>query len=126
MFVTCLLVTGCASVPSTKFSLDPKTGVLTLDSPKNVSFNNLDATLSNGNHIILQGYSSTNAVDVIAAVAAANAQMAGKLIEALQLLESMAAKGAVASPQPAFYMQVAPVTEPSGYKPLMVPSPPKP
>lgn len=106
-----MLVTGCATVPSTKFSIDPNTGVVTLDSPKNVSFNNLDATLAGGNHIVIQGYSSTNAPDVIAAVAAANAAMADRMIEAMKILEAMATKSAVGvnQNQPAFYMQVAPV-----------------
>lgn len=102
MFVTCLLVAGCASVPSTKFTIDPKTGVVTLDSPKNVHAEEIEVTLPNGTRVRLKGYGSTNSPDAIAAVALGNAEMAGKLIDAMKLLESMAAKSAMASPPASF------------------------
>lgn len=94
-----LSLAGCAVVPATKFSINPTNGVVTVDSPKDVSFTNLDASMPNGSHIVLQGYKSVNSPDVIAAVANANAQMADKIIKAMELWMSMAEKGALASPR---------------------------
>lgn len=93
--VLLLALSACATVPSTKFSVNPTNGVVSLDSPKDVSFTNLDASLPNGSHIVIQGYNSHNSPDVIAAVANANAQMADKLLKAMELLQSMAAKSVV-------------------------------
>jgi PBP1b-binding outer membrane lipoprotein LpoB len=93
--ILAVLVAGCASVPSTKVSLDPKTGVFTLDSPKEITISNLVTKLPDGIEVKLVGYQSHNSPDVIAAVANANAQMADKLIQAMQLLQQMAAQGAL-------------------------------
>ena len=85
---------GCASVPATKVSLNPSTGAVTLESQKEIGISNLVATLPNGVTVQLQGYQSHNSADVIASVAAANAQMADKLVQAMQLLQSMGARSA--------------------------------
>ncbi len=90
-----LIATGCQSVPATKINFNPTSGNLTLESPKEIGFSNLVATLPNGTGITLTGYQSHNSADVIAAVASANAQMAQKYIEALQILQDLAKQGAM-------------------------------
>jgi hypothetical protein len=81
-------------VPSTEFSVNPQTGNVIVKSPKEIGISNLVATLPNGVSVQLQGYQSHNSPDVIAAVAAANALMADKLIQAVKVIQEMAAKGA--------------------------------
>lgn len=95
LFLAVLLLTGCASVPATKITFSPSTGAFTLDSPKDVHVQKLKSDIQNGKFTIaLEGLSSTNSPDVIAAVAAANTAMAQQLVEALKVIEAMAAKGA--------------------------------
>lgn len=93
--VLAFAATGCQSVPSTKLNVNPQTGIVGLDSPKEITISNMVATLPNGTSFTLNGYSSHNSPDVIASVAAANAEMAKQYIEALKLLQSMAASGAM-------------------------------
>lgn len=92
--VAVLVLAGCASVPATKFTVNPQTGVFSLDSPKEISWTNLEANLPGGATFKIQGYNSHNSPEVLATVAAANAQMADKLIQAMQILQALAAKGA--------------------------------
>lgn len=84
-----ILCGGCASVPATKLSINPTTGAVILESPKEIGISNMIATLPNGVQVQLQGYQSHNSVDVLAAVAAANAQSLAQIIEMLK-----SAKGA--------------------------------
>lgn len=86
---------GCQSVPATKLGVNPQTGVVTLESPKEISISNLVVNLPNGVAFDLKGYQSHNSADVIGAVAASNAKMAEKYIEALQILQDMAKQGAL-------------------------------
>lgn len=90
-----LLLAGCAGVPATKLGINPQTGVVNLDSPKEITITNLDITLSKGDHFILNGYSSKNSPDVIAAVAKANADMADKLLQLVDKLSKLAEQGAL-------------------------------
>lgn len=71
-----LLLTGCTMVPATKVSFNPVTHALTIKSPKDIAISNLVATIgTNGTASITIGsYSSYNNAEVIAAVAAQNAQ----------------------------------------------------
>jgi len=79
-----LLATGCASVPATKLSLNPTTGAFVLESPKEIGISNMTATLPNGVTVSLQGYQSHNSVDILAAVAASNAQSLAQIIDILK------------------------------------------
>lgn len=95
-----LLVTGCASVPTTRFDLDLKTGKLTLDSPKQIALTNLDAgfTTAGKFSVKLGSYHSVNDADVVGVVAAANLQMMDRVIQLtdklIKLSESLGAKTA--------------------------------
>lgn len=93
----CALLTGCASVPATKLSINPTTGAVILESPKEIGISNMIATLPNGVQVQLQGYQSHNSVDVLAAVAAANAQSLAQIIEMLKTAKS-ASGGALLLP----------------------------
>lgn len=70
-------LTGCAGVPKTSINFNPKTGALTISSPKNVSIESASATLdTNGVYsLTIKGYSSTNDNSVVQAVATSNAAM---------------------------------------------------
>jgi hypothetical protein len=94
LFALLIAISGCASVPATKVSINPTTGAITLESPKEIGISNMIATLPNGVTVQLQGYQSHNSVDVLSAVAAANAQT---LSQAVDLLKSIrAAQGGMA------------------------------
>lgn len=78
--LSCAIVcdtTGCTSVPKTAINFNPKTGALTISSPKNVSIESASATLdTNGIYsLTVKGYSSTNDNSVVQAVATSNANM---------------------------------------------------
>lgn len=69
-------LTGCTVVPATRVSFNPVTHELVIRSPKDIAISNLVATIAtNGAASITIGtYSSHNNAEVIAAVAAQNAQ----------------------------------------------------
>jgi len=75
-----LLITGCQSVPATKL----KFGSVALESPKEITISNLVTTFPDGTQLQLQGYQSHNSVDVLSAVASANAQSLAQLIELIK------------------------------------------
>lgn len=91
------LLTGCASVPSTKISLPTKLGLFQINSPKETSWTNVvfelspDGTLKTS----IGAVTAHNDANVIAGVAAANAQMADKLIQLINRLEAGTAKAVV-------------------------------
>ena len=84
LFASLIAFSGCASVPATKVSINPTTGAITLESPKEIGISNMVATLPNGVQVTLQGYQSHNSVDVLSAVAAANAQSLAQIIEMIK------------------------------------------
>jgi len=88
ILIALLACAGCQSVPATKLSINPTTGAIILESPKEIGISNMVATLPNGVQVQLQGYQSHNSIDVLAAVAASNAKT---LEQAIELLRS--AKG---------------------------------
>lgn len=90
-----LLLVGCATVPSTKVAINPNTGVVILDSPKEITISNLTAHLPNGTEVLLSGYSSKNSPEVLATVAAANAAMADKLLQLTDKLIQLGKEGAI-------------------------------
>ena len=101
--VAVLFGAGCAQVPATKFTIAPKTGTLSLDSPKDIAFTNLTSSMNpDGSfNISIGSYSSKNSPDVIAAVAAENAAMAATFADLVKTLGPMLIKGAVlAAPAP--------------------------
>lgn len=85
------LLTGCASVPKTQFTINPSTGTVTVNSRKDVEFSGLDATIG-GNAVKIKSYKSKNSPDVISAVANANLQMAAQLQAITADLRAIAAK----------------------------------
>lgn len=70
-----LILCGCAMVPATKISFNPRTGELNVRSPKDVELTGLHAYATNGvSAIDIQKYSSKNNIEVIKAVTQANAE----------------------------------------------------
>lgn len=77
-------LTGCISAPKTSLQFNPRTGALSLQSPKNVAIQEASVTTgSNGIYTLtLKGYSSTNDSAIVSAVAQANAMQAKALSDA--------------------------------------------
>lgn len=74
-----LLCAGCAFVPQTHVTFNPATSELKVKSPKDVTLKGLSAGTTNGSsYITIQEYSSKNNVEVLRAVADANAETAKK------------------------------------------------
>lgn len=95
-------LTGCATVPSTKFAFNPKTGEIKVESPKEIDIKGLKVRVDGGKvDASIQSYSSHNSPDVIAAVANANAAMAEKILKGMEIIQSMAAKPATGAAIPA-------------------------
>lgn len=97
--VVALAVCGCAHVPATTFSLNPKTGAVTIASPKEIDMQNVIVSVEGQRvNVNIGHYSSKNSPDVIAAVAAQNAATAQSAIAlsqmAIQAGLSAAAKAA--------------------------------
>lgn len=86
------LLTGCAGVPATKFNIDPATGAISVESPKDWHADWLEATLPNGTHILIKNVTATNNPADIAIVANANATMA---ISAIGLAQSALARAPI-------------------------------
>src|SRR5512143_1520311 len=87
-----LVLAGCAGVPEATFDLDLATGKTHWQNPKNIAITGLDATIDKRGtaRIKVESLTSTNDVNVVAAVAAANAAMAEQFVNALKILEAMA------------------------------------
>jgi len=92
-----LLVSGCASVPQTELKLPTELGVFEFNSPKQIYASNVVVRTTGKGQLDVQigTITSRNDADVIATVAAANAEMAEKFIEAMRLIQAMAASGAM-------------------------------
>ncbi len=63
------LILGCATVPATRISFNPKTKALDIRSPKDVTIKSVEVT-GNGTNFTLTvlGYESKNNIAVVAAV----------------------------------------------------------
>jgi hypothetical protein len=91
-----LLLTGCATVPSTHISLPTKAGLFQIDSPKETSWTNVVLEVSPDGTVKahIGAVSAHNDASVIATVAAANAQMADKLTIMFEKLMQATGQGA--------------------------------
>ena len=78
-----ILLAGCNSVPKSEISFNPKTYTFNISSPKNVTIGGLNASLTtNGTvTIVVTNYSSKNDVEILRAVANANAEIQTKVIQ---------------------------------------------
>lgn len=92
-----LLLTACVgpggNVPATKLAINPQTGEFTYDSPKQFYASNLVVNFRGQESFKADVLRSENSPDVIAAVAAANAQMADKLLQLADKLIQLGEKG---------------------------------
>jgi hypothetical protein len=95
-----LCLSGCATVPQTVFTVDPKTGQVHVTSPKEIDLEGLKANVLPGGGFVLEirRYRSHNSADVIASVAAANAAMAEKLSAMSERLVQSGAKAVIPVP----------------------------
>jgi hypothetical protein len=95
-----LLLSGCATVPQTVFTVDPKTGQVHVTSPKEIDLEGLSANVNPGGGFTLtiKRYRSHNSADVIGSVAAANAAMAEKLSAMSDKLMQSGSKAVVPFP----------------------------
>jgi uncharacterized lipoprotein YajG len=75
--VALLLATGCAHVPRTSITFNPKTHEITIQSPKEIELTNLTATIApDGSATVkVESYRSRNSVEVIQAIAQQNNEM---------------------------------------------------
>lgn len=93
-----LLLSACQGIPRTEISMNPRTGAVTIYSPKEIDAEDLEVTTPSGVKFKAKLLKSHNSPDVIASQAAANAlqlQKASELLEkASQLVEKLGVKGA--------------------------------
>lgn len=97
-----LLSTGCMGVPKTKVSFNPATGEVAIASPKNIALESAEftkTTVTKGgvSNIItakVKGYSSTNSVEALKAIAEANANSMAALAKVGQDTLATAIKAA--------------------------------
>jgi hypothetical protein len=101
--VLVLTLSGCATdraVPATSLRLNPKTGEVQVNSPKEIDMRGVKVRVDGPRvDFTLESYSSHNSPDVIAAqaeanarAAAANAQTADKILQGLKTIESIASE----------------------------------
>lgn len=83
LLVIAALAAGCARVPKTSISFNPKTRKLDIRSPKDIEIQNLSARIgTNGETVIaIESYAGRNNAEVINAVAAQNAAAMQKIAE---------------------------------------------
>jgi uncharacterized lipoprotein YajG len=98
ILAACLMLTGCiARVPATSI----RVGTVEIISPKEIEARGV-RVIKKGSDVDVRfdSLSSHNSPDVLATVAAANAKMADKVLQALDKLEAIAAKGAASAVVP--------------------------
>lgn len=94
------LTNGCAlfnkpSVPSTNISFNPKTDVLKVSSPKDVTIGSVTIIQSNGNFsMTVTDYKSTNNAALVGVVVAAQASVASNAAATINSLANLAAQAA--------------------------------
>lgn len=71
------LAAGCASVPRTTISFNPKSHSITIQSPKDIELTNLTAVIeTNGTASVkVESYRSRNSIEAIQAIAQQNIEM---------------------------------------------------
>lgn len=90
--IAAILVTGCATPPATELTI----GTSKLTSPKQMILSNLVVNLPDGSTLKADYIHAYNEADVLSALAAQNVAQSAQLLEALKLLQNLAAKGALA------------------------------
>lgn len=83
------LVSGCQGIPRTEITMNPRTGAVTIYSPKEVDAEDLEIFTPSGVRFKAKALKSHNSPDVISSQAASNAlqlQRASELVEKLTIL----------------------------------------